>query len=292
MHAPEGSIVVPLDGSKNAEHAVPWAAQLARLLRAPVAFVHVPEGEHLQSDAEFVRARQAFEDYAAGLASAQRIDAAQMTAAIVPGSPAGAIVDYARSARTIAIASHGRGGFRATVIGSVADKVVRGASCPVLLVPLEADLLALDRHPILVALDGSAAAEAGLELARELSRSAASEVVLVRAYTIPPPVGVEFFFYPADLSTALQEAAREYLEVTARPGERTVAVVGVADAAISATATELDAGLVVMTSHGKGLAGRIALGSTTDRVMHSLRRPLLIVPVTAAAEEGENQVPG
>ena len=34
-----------------------------------------------------------------------------------------------------------------------------------------------------------------------------------------------------------------------------------------------------MTSHGKGLATRVALGSTTDRVMHSLHRSLLIVPV-------------
>ncbi|MCC6382036.1 MAG: universal stress protein [Dehalococcoidia bacterium] len=285
MHAPEGSIVVPLDGSRNAEHAVPWAAQLARLLHAPVAFVHIPEGEHLQSEADFARAREAFADYATSLARTQQLDSTRVSATVVPGAPAAAIVSYARSARAVAIATHGRGGFRAAIIGSVADKVVRGARCPVLLVPLEADLLPLDRHPILVALDGSAAAEAGLELAREVARGAAAEVVLVRAYTVPPPVGVEFFFYPADVTTALQEAAREYLDATARPGERTLAVVGAPDAAINATATELDAALVVMTSHGKGLAGRLALGSTTDRVMHSLRRPLLIVPVAAATED-------
>ncbi|MCA9854405.1 MAG: universal stress protein, partial [Dehalococcoidia bacterium] len=44
------------------------------------------------------------------------------------------------------------------------------------------------------------------------------------------------------------------------------------------TAAQVDSGLVVMASSGKGLAERIALGSTTGRVMHSLHRPLLIIP--------------
>ena len=50
-------------------------------------------------------------------------------------------------------------------------------------------------------------------------------------------------------------------------------------AAIEEAANKYDAGLIVLSSSGKGLARRIALGSTTDRVMHSVQRPLLIVPI-------------
>ena len=49
--------------------------------------------------------------------------------------------------------------------------------------------------------------------------------------------------------------------------------------AIAEVAEKVAAGLVVMTSHGRGLAARIALGSNTDRAMHALHRPLLVVPV-------------
>ena len=51
------------------------------------------------------------------------------------GPPAFAILDYARdhSVDLIALATHGRGGLTRMLLGSVADKVVRGASIPVLL---------------------------------------------------------------------------------------------------------------------------------------------------------------
>jgi nucleotide-binding universal stress UspA family protein len=131
---------------------------------------------------------------------------------------------------------------------------------------------------VLVALDGSAEAERGLVLARELASRANARVALVRAYTVPPAVGVEFAYYPPDLVTSLEEGAREYLADTAREGEQCVVALGSAPEIVAQAANELDADLVAMTSHGKGLAGRLALGSTTDRVMHTLRRPLLIVP--------------
>jgi len=41
---------------------------------------------------------------------------------------------------------------------------------------------------------------------------------------------------------------------------------------------EIDAALIVLTSSGKGLGKRLALGSTTDRVVHGAKRPVLVVP--------------
>jgi nucleotide-binding universal stress UspA family protein len=76
----------------------------------------------------------------------------------------------------------------------------------------------------------------------------------------------------------LRAAAEEYLTQIAAPSEKALVEQGFPAAVIADAATRLDAGLVVVASSGKGLAARIALGSTTDRLMHSLHRPLLIVP--------------
>ena len=55
------------------------------------------------------------------------------------GQPYGAIVDCAENERIdlIVMSSHGRSGLSRMLIGSVTDKVLRAASCPVLVVPLE-----------------------------------------------------------------------------------------------------------------------------------------------------------
>ena len=48
------------------------------------------------------------------------------------------------------------------------------------------------------------------------------KLVLIRSFTMPPPVGIEFAAYPADLFNTLEQAAKEYLAATAKSGEQTV----------------------------------------------------------------------
>ena len=76
----------------------------------------------------------------------------------------------------------------------------------------------------------------------------------------------------------MREGAEDYLRGIAAEGETAVTVLGPADSAILESARQLDAELIVLTSHGRGLAGRLALGSTTDRVMHASERALMIIP--------------
>ena len=274
-------IVVPLDGSKIAESALPIAARMAKLYSAPLCFVHVIESDQVPNAGDLDRAREVFVSYVDDLVKSHGFGDAQKSTTVVEGSPARAVLDIAGSARLIVLASHGRSGFQATLLGSVADKIVRGATVPVLVVPLGGPA-ALDNAPILVALDGSTTAEAGLEAAREIAASTGSPVALVRSYSMPPPPGIEFAAYPVDLATVLKEGAEEYLAQTAREGERSFCVFSSPVDAIDEVATQIEAGLVVMTSHGKGFAHRVALGSATDRALHSLKRPLLIIPSIAA----------
>ena len=276
-----GPIVVPLDGSKNAENALPYAALLARLDGTAVEFVHVVDHEGVEEARELADARATFNTYAGKLA--EQWGLAKYNSTVAEGPAAATILESAPSASYIVLASHGHGGFHAMFVGSVADKVVRGATVPVLLVPgVGAPIVPDPRRAVLIGLDGSEPAEKALQLGRELARQMGSPVALIQAWMIPVQTMATYDgygYYPADdLFASLLGAAEEYLKRTAAPGEKALIAQGPAAMVIVDTAAKLDAGLVVVATAGKGLAARIALGSTTDRLMHSLHRPLLVVP--------------
>jgi nucleotide-binding universal stress UspA family protein len=273
--AENGPILIPLDGSSLAEYALVDAAWLKQVTGLPVRLIHVMEHDGTPEARQ--QAAEKFREYAA--AQAEKHGLGEVTCDVVVGPPAKEILQAAETASYVVIATHGRGGFKAMVLGSVADKVIRGSKVPVLAEPgTEAPEPPGNGRPILVALDGSEDAEKGLALARELAAKAELPLVLLRAYSVPPPAGIEFSYYPADLSATLEAAAREYLQATAKPGERTVLVQGDAATAILEVAEQEKASLIVMTSTGKGLLKRLALGSTTDRVVHGTHRPVLVVP--------------
>jgi nucleotide-binding universal stress UspA family protein len=103
-------------------------------------------------------------------------------------------------------------------------------------------------------------------------------IALVRAYSATPGTGSEFVVYEYNTLEMLKDAAEEYLNQTAREGETTLTAMMSPAAAIAQAADQLGAGLVALTAHGRGLAYRLALGSSTDRVIHSVRRPVLVLP--------------
>ena len=277
MPTDERPIVVPLDGSKNSEHAVPHAARLAAMYGASLRFIHVADDDEVK-DGSITNASNVFASYVDDL-MANVPGGLEHSAELLLGKPAEMILERAEDARFLVLASHGRGGFHATFVGSVADKVVRGAAVPVVFVPSIGEPTAPTYQQILVALDGSREAEAGLALAREIAEHTKGKLSLLQAYSIPPPVGVEFGYYPPDVMDSLEDASESYLSRTARENEERIVMQASPPLAIEQSANRIDADLVVLTSHGKGLATRIALGSTTDRVMHSLHRTLLIVPI-------------
>jgi nucleotide-binding universal stress UspA family protein len=269
-------ILVPLDTSAVAERAVPTAAWLAGLYGLPLKLLYVLD-EHLESPAG-AEAALSVRGYLEGVAT--RYGVPDASVAVTEGHAASEILAAAAGARFIVIGSHGRGGFRAAVIGSVADKVVRSATVPVLMVPgIERPETPSAGRPVVVALDGSPEAEQALALGRQIAGLAGCPVALVRAFKLPPPPGIQIAAYPVDLREAAREDATEYLARTARPGEEQILAEGDASTVVVETAQRLGAALVVMASTGKGLARRLTLGSTTSRVMHAIRRPLLVVPV-------------
>jgi nucleotide-binding universal stress UspA family protein len=275
---PPQPILVPLDGSSAAENALPLALALAKPYSAPVELVQVIDLDSYDlSPAEQIDAAERFEQYVQPLVASHGGDSAVCKAAVIFGKPAAALIDLAGRSRLVVMASHGRGGFQATFVGSVTDKVVRGAPVPVLVVPAIGEPSPVPSH-ILVAIDGSEQSEAALEFARELAAAFGARLTLVHAYVETLPPSPELATYQVTMLDALREAAEQYANAIVRDGESTIITYGRPADVVLQAAGETGAGLVVMASSGKGLAGRLLLGSTTQRVLHALHRPLLIIP--------------
>jgi nucleotide-binding universal stress UspA family protein len=124
------NVLVPLDGSALAEGVLGPAAELARLMEARCTLVRVIVPADVQTPVE-VEARAYLERVAGGL---RRQGLLVQTHVALGRVPADAILERARALRCdlIALATHGLGGVRRMVLGSVADQVIRGSSYPVL----------------------------------------------------------------------------------------------------------------------------------------------------------------
>ena len=134
---PKSSVVVPVDFSDEslaavavARQLVEEAAQLHVIHVLPVLNVAEP-GVIWESVDDAGRCRHAEEALGERLGDA---DLAGADLVVVVGEPAHEIADFATSvdADVIVLPSHGRTGFKRLLIGSVAERVVRLAHCPVL----------------------------------------------------------------------------------------------------------------------------------------------------------------
>lgn len=269
-------VVVPLDGSAVAERAVPAASRLANAYDAPLEFVHVLEpgsapGEHGPAAAE------RFREYVSDLLARYGV-LHKGTAEVVEGPPAPAIVDRASNSLAVTLTTSGRGGAGGQVLGGVADKVIRSGAAPVLAVPVTAKPPAA-HDAVVVGLDGSKVAETGLRIARDLGRRLRAKVILVRAWALQGPGGMRFSpGPPLGDHTASRVEAESYIEAVRLPGEEGISLGGRPAEVLALVAERVAAGMVVLTTHGGGSAGRQAFGSTTDRALHTLSIPVFVVP--------------
>jgi nucleotide-binding universal stress UspA family protein len=135
-------ILVPTDFSEPADAALTYALELASKLGATVSLVHVFDdpsgihsGEYVPMPAEM--RGQILADLRRRLADVvSKRGHSELNPQVLVGPTAQAIVDGARDvgADLIVMATHGRHGMAHLLLGSVAERVVRTAACPVLTV--------------------------------------------------------------------------------------------------------------------------------------------------------------
>ena len=140
-------ILVPIDFSRDSVHALAYASDLGAALNAELRLLHVVDQTYLATAPELMMANPKFaklleDQWRAAEAQMARIaaDLGKKGRAVRPlmkrGSPAHVIVETAKRSGVdlIVMGTHGRTGLAHVLIGSVAERVVRTARCPVLTV--------------------------------------------------------------------------------------------------------------------------------------------------------------
>ncbi len=138
-------ILVPTDFSPQSERAWAMARRLARAVGAEIVLLHVFVETPLYSESPlsgervsevFAAARAWVAAHLGQWAAAARAEGLAVKTLLRTGVPHEDIVATARDegADLIAIGTHGRGGLNRLMLGSVCDRVIRLASCPVLAV--------------------------------------------------------------------------------------------------------------------------------------------------------------
>lgn len=193
-------ILCPVDFSEPSRHAIDHAVVIAGWYKAPIAALHVynpvppPVGgfDTAGYEPRTVPDPQAVNE----LRDAVRQSFASAVAAGVEvqtlidhGSAASSIVDRARTlpADLIVMGTHGTGGFEHLLLGSVTEKVLRKARCPVMTVPPRARSTSrLPFKRLLCPIDFSESSRAALELAFSFAQEGDAELTLLHVIEWPP----------------------------------------------------------------------------------------------------------
>jgi nucleotide-binding universal stress UspA family protein len=289
------NILCPVDRSPSSLQAFSYAIALARWQGARLSLLEVieaaaPTGRSRVPDDDDVpeEMRAALERDLRRVLTARRAFDVKARILMRKGNVVQEILAQAKASRAdlVVIGSHGRGGVQRLVLGSVAEKLLRLATCPVLTV--RSGVRATRRSSrspfgtILSATDFSAAANRGVAYAKRLAKEAKARLVLMHA--LDWPFGDAVPSGPLrDLRKSIESSARNELtrllprSNTDERGAQAVVTPGKASAAIVKVARARSVDLIVMGVSGRGAVDVAVLGSTTHHVIRQGTWPVLTV---------------
>ena len=288
-------ILLPLDGSRLAEAAIPYGAELAARLGSELILFHVCAKEHQP----FKNMHQLYlREIVNGLERYMekrfpRCEDWAVRSETVVGEAADAICEYAEknNIRLIVMAAHGGSGLKYWAVGSVADKVVRAIDIPMLLIrvkegrTIEGKKRLINR--VLLPLDGSDTSEIAVPYAGELAERLKASITLYQM--------AEERFFPSDFDgsaplatnpvlAAEEKRVRAYLTGIERIlRQKGIPVTHRVTQGVDAAAEILEQGektkadLVVMASRGRSKILRWVFGSVAHKILFEGDSPLLLV---------------
>ena len=293
-------IIIPFDRSPLAEQALEPALTLGKpdettyillhvpaplLIPAPDLSKAMPYAHYSGQDLPHLEGQE----YLNRIKYSHRHTGFRFITRMYEGDPASAIIDCAQTeqADLIVMTTHGRSGLSRWVYGSVTEKVLSSAPCPVLAL----------RHPkpikhILITLDGSKVAETalvpGLELAKQLDAAVTLMMVAQEAEPVEAFMVQQLDSYEPGLGTHvstrnLAEESLAYLQMFERTyadmGLMITTAVSEGDPAdhILQFADETDVDLIVMATHGHTGLRRWVYGSMTEKVLRHTQTNMLVV---------------
>ncbi len=290
------AIIVPIDGSELSERAIGLGLAFAQAYDARLVLVHVLE-EPIALDllpSLVIPDRFQAEAYLRRLADALPDDV-EVTTLVLRGNPVDTLLELTEEdpETMLVVSTHGRSGLGRLMLGSVADKVLRGATVPVALVRGAGTPRVKALHTLLVPLDTSSYSETALPLAIDLARKSGATLGLVHACepfwvssyaaAIPEMSGINDA-RASDIERECLTNGRAYLDQVASvirgDGIRVVWEVRFGKPAdeILRAAETTEADLIVMATHDRSGIRRMALGSVTNEVLHRGTTPILAIP--------------
>jgi nucleotide-binding universal stress UspA family protein len=316
-------ILVPLDGSRFAEAALPHALTFARRWEAGLQIVIVAAPEVQSRDlgvpdlvppSGLQLAREQARQYLQG--TEKRIREAgfrgELTRKVIPaGNIWRGILAYLLDTGVdlVMMTTHGLGPLRRAWLGSTADALIRHSPVPLFLVrppatrdgatamggPDELSVSVPAPRRIFFPLDGSKEGERMLTIAKPFA-SEDTECLLLRAVAPFIPGGSPYLPHlvrDLEVEEQLRRVASAYLErVSDRCpcGKVSTQVVTAAQAAVAilSAAAAKDADLIAISTAGRGRAGRLLMGSVADKVVRGSPVPVLIVRTGVNEENGSS----
>ena len=291
-------IVCPVDFSEASRAALDHAGALARWYEARLVVLHVvPLVPTTLTFPPAISAatlmpiepevfREELRRFAAPAAEETPTDLA-----VSSGDPARTILEQARTSEAdlLVLGTHGRAGFERLVLGSVAEKVLRRATCPVLTVPPSvADRPPASRPPyrrILCPVDFSATSDRALRYAFSLAEEAKARLAVLHVLEWFPEHEVREHrhfdvpeyrrFLEEDARHRLAKAIPEDVRTWCEPVEKVAC--GKAYREILRVAADESSDAIVMGVHGRGALDQLLFGSTTNHVVRQAACPVLTV---------------
>lgn len=291
-----GRILCPVDFSEFSQRALHHAMAMAKWYDARLTVLHIfvnlptldlPPIELTDSDRQQLLTEM--RQLAGQLPSDLSIDFLIREASDVRRE----ILDQteALKADLLVIGSHGRTGFEKLLLGSVTEKVIRKATCPLMVVPRGApDAVGTDPvhfSRILCPVDFSDASMSALKYAMDIAQEATAQLTVVHVVEVPPELRAHD---PAsgdvnvdDIRTAAEAECLRHLRsmipesVRTSCGVETVVQEGAAYRQILRVAAEHKSDLIVMGVHGRGAMDLKVFGSNTARVIRAATCPVLVV---------------
>jgi nucleotide-binding universal stress UspA family protein len=296
-------ILCPVDFSDYSRRAVDHAIAIARWYAATVTALHVfspapvaafgPRGAVFEPIVLTEADRDQLRADTKAFIEAERAPGVAIEAVVREGNTAAEILDQARSmnADLLVIGTHGRSGFERLLLGSIAEKVLRKASCPVLTVPRRLSN-ALPAGPvlykrILCPVDFSDSSLRALKYALSIAQEADGRLIVLHvvAHEFENPADMATVVYDAGMTVSgfvqeREDAFRRRLQETVAGATEFCSVESMLTHGkpwreVLRIATERESDLIVMGVQGRGAADLWLLGSTTQHVVRAAACPVL-----------------
>lgn len=264
-------IIVPLNGSSLAEQVLATSRSFARSFDAKLELIAVGSGDKFDAKGQA--------EYLEMVSNLINADGLTANFTIRRGEPAKAIGLFASeiNADLIIMTTRGRFAVDSLISDSIAKKLVKKTLIPTLLIrPTDNWRSRRSKFKkILVALDGSEAAEYVLPYIRAFSNTFGSELLLLSV-----PEGSE----SEDFSLTIKHYLDDIAETLRNEGQTVETLVTGSGPARSILSVSEEKGvdLIMMASHGRGGVNResIHIGSVTDKVVQESQCPIFVVPLT------------